>query len=209
MASGRNDMRGHWDSRYADSELVWSTEPNVFVRREVEGMIPGRALDLGTGEGRNAIWLAEQGWDVTGVDFSEAGLAKAERLAGSRDVRVTWVLADLLEFEPEPGAFDLVLLVYLHLPAEWRRTVLVRAAAALAPGGTLLIVGHDRSNLEEGVGGPRDPAVLYTAEELIGDLPPGLEVERAERVTRTVEAEGHGGPGVALDALVRARRPAG
>lgn len=168
-------------------------------------MGPGQALDLGCGAGRNAVWLAERSWNVTAVDFSQAGLAKARRLAESRGVRVEWLLADLLDYRPPADAFDLVLVLYVHLPGEERRLVLGRAAAALAPGGTLLVVGHDLSNLSEGYGGPRNPEVLFTPEDLAPELP-GLVIERAERVRRPIPADG--GEVEAIDALVRATRPA-
>lgn len=196
--------REHWDERYATDELVWRAEPNVFLVGEVEDMTPGRALDLACGEGRNALWLAERGWRVVAVDFSAAGLAKGRRLADLRGVDVEWVEADVLEWRPEPGSFDLVIVMYLQLPAEDLRRVLGSAAAALAPGGTLLVVGHDRANLAEGFGGPPDLSVLYDPDQVAGDVA-GLTIERAERVRRQVETPE--GVRVALDALVRARRP--
>src|SRR5689334_5266073 len=107
-----------WDERYAAADLVWSAEPNRFVAEELADLPPGRALDLATGEGRNAIWLARRGWDVTGVDFSQVALDKGRRLAG--DTVVRWVCADATRWE-EPASYDLVLLAYLQLPAEGRR----------------------------------------------------------------------------------------
>ncbi|HUY30388.1 MAG TPA: class I SAM-dependent methyltransferase [Acidimicrobiales bacterium] len=190
-----------WDARYAVDELVWRAEPNRFVVEEVHDLAPGRALDLACGEGRNAVWLAQQGWRATGVDFSTVALEKAARLAASRDVEVEWIAADLTSFEPPEAAFDLVLLCYVHLVAAERAALHAGAARALAPGGTILVVGHDLANLTEGVGGPQDPAVLFTPEDVVRDLA-GLEIVRAESVRRPVE-----GSGDAIDALVRARRP--
>ena len=89
-----------WDRRYEGSDLLWTAEPNRFLVAEVAGLEPGRALDVGTGEGRNAVWLAEQGWRVTGVDFSAVGLEKARHLATARGVEVEWVLADLSHYQP-------------------------------------------------------------------------------------------------------------
>jgi SAM-dependent methyltransferase len=117
---------------------------------------------------------------------------------------VTWVEADVVEWQPEDASFDVVAVMYLHLPAGQRRRALAHAAAALAPEGILLVVGHDTSNLLEGTGGPQDPEVLFSPEEIARDLP-GLRVERAERVTRTVVSEA--GEATAIDALVRAVRP--
>jgi 2-polyprenyl-3-methyl-5-hydroxy-6-metoxy-1,4-benzoquinol methylase len=89
-----------WDQRYAGRELVWTAEANRFLVQEVDGMAPGRALDLACGEGRNAVWLAERGWQVTGVDFSEVGLEKARQFADSRGVPAEWIAADLLDYRP-------------------------------------------------------------------------------------------------------------
>lgn len=195
--------REDWDARYREAELVWGAEPNRFLVAEVEQLAPGRALDLACGEGRNAVWLARQGWDVVAVDFSEVALEKARRRAEHEGVELELVSADLLEYRPASRAFDLVLVLYLHLPAGERRAVLARAADALAPGGTFLLVGHDADNLADGTGGPSDPAVLYTPDEIAAELP-GLVIEKTERVLRDVD----GAERPAIDALVRAVRPA-
>jgi 2-polyprenyl-3-methyl-5-hydroxy-6-metoxy-1,4-benzoquinol methylase len=199
---GRGE-REDWNRRYAESELLWSAKPNRFLVMEVAGMTPGRALDLACGEGRNAIWLAERGWRVTAVDFSDVGLAKAQRLAARRGVDVDWQLADLRDYRPPHESFDLALVLYLHLAADARRLVLARAAEALAPAGMLLVIGHDLTNLTDGHGGPKNPAVLFTPEAVAGELA-GLAIERAERVLRPVAV--NGGTVDAIDALVRGRR---
>ena len=196
--------REHWDERYGTEELIWKAEPNRFLVEELDALAPGRALEVACGEGRNAVWLASKGWRVTGADFSRAGLAKAQRLATGRGVEVTWVEADVVEWRPPTASFDLVVVMYLHLPAEQRRQALAHATAALAPGGVLLVVGHDTSNLLKGTGGPQDPAVLFTPEEIVEDLS-GLQIEREEQVKRTVVTDA--GEATAIDALVRAVRP--
>ena len=192
-----------WDERYGTEELIWKADPNRFLVEELDPLAPGRALDVACGEGRNAVWLAAKGWHVTGVDFSRAGLAKAARTARDRGVQVTWVEADVVEWQPALASFDAVVVMYLHVPAEQRRRALARAVGALAPGGVMLVVGHDATNLLQGTGGPQDAAVLFTPHELAEDLA-GLEIERAERVTRSVITEA--GEATAIDALVRARR---
>jgi len=188
-----------WDKRYAGTELVWTAEPNRSVVEELQALPPGRALDLGAGEGRNAIWLAHRGWQVTAVDFSAVGLEKGRRLAETSRAAVDWVHADLREYQPEESVFQLVLVAYLQLREADLHGVLRRAAAALAPGGVLLVVGHDVTNLTEGTGGPPDPAVLYTPESIVRPLSE-LTVLRAERVRRPT------GAGEAVDTLVRAVR---
>ena len=195
--------RHAWDERYRGSELLWTAEPNRFLVAETAGLEPGRALDLACGEGRNAVWLASRGFAVTGVDFSEVALGKAARLAEARGVDVEWVAADLLAYEPAPRSFDLVVVLYLQLPEAELRPVLRGAAAAVAPGGTFFLVAHDRTNLAEGHGGPRDARVLYSAGDVVAELD-GFEVVRAERVERDVQTPE--GERIALDALVRAVR---
>ena len=207
MRKGTGVDAEDWDERYAATDVVWSIEPNRFVAQEVADLPPGRAVDLAAGEGRNAIWLASRGWEVTAVDFSGVGIDKGRELAG--DVEVDWVVADVLEWEPD-APYDLALLIYLQVPAPQRREAVRRAHAALAPGGTLLVVAHDTTNLTEGVGGPQDASVLMTAEDVLADLE-GLphEVVRAERVERpvTVQEEHRGEVDrVALDCLVRVVR---
>jgi SAM-dependent methyltransferase len=200
-----------WDERYAATELVWSATPNQFVAAELADLRPGRALDLATGEGRNALWLAERGWEVTAVDFSQVGLDKGRTLQTQhprgRDLHVDWVHDDALTYDPGPVSFDLALVAYLQLPADERRTAVRRAFDCLTDGGTLLLVAHDSTNLTEGTGGPQDPEVLYTAEEVLGDLDgERFDVVRAERVPRVVPAndEHRGEPDrTAYDALVR------
>ena len=190
-----------WDERYRQAEWVWSLAPNRFVAEQLAGLSPGRALDLACGEGRNALWLARRGWRVTAVDFSEVALDKGRERAAKDGLQLDWVAADLTVYVPEPGGFDLVLIAYLHLHPDDMQAVLSRAADALAPGGTLFVVGHDATNPAEGVGGPQDSSILYTPDVIAASLGP-LRIERAERVTRPVD----GAPRPAIDTLVIARQ---
>ena len=194
-----------WDERYRGAELVWGAKPNRWVEQEVTGLVAGRVLDLACGEGRNSVWLAQRGWQVTGVDFSAEAISKARALAAEVAEPIEWLCADVTEFQ-RPAAFDLALIVYLHLAADQRRAAVAAGWAALAPGGTLIVIAHDSDNLADGVGGPQDPAVLYTAADVAADLARlDLEatIERAERVERPVD----GADRPALDVLFRARKP--
>jgi SAM-dependent methyltransferase len=192
-----------WDDRYQATDLVWGGDPNQFVAAEFDTLQPGRALDLGAGEGRNAIWLASRGWQVTAVDFSEVAIGRGRVLADDRGLTLDWVVADLRDYVPKPGGFDAVIIAYLHLVARELAIILERAAAALTPGGRILVVGHDLSNLEGGVGGPQIPEILYTPETIAAHLS-GLTILRAERVRRrVVTAEGTTD---AIDTLVSAVR---
>lgn len=201
-----------WDRRYAESERVWSAGPNQFVESEVADLSPGRAIDVAAGEGRNSIWLAEHGWHVTALDFSRVALDKGRAIHERRGTAlpVEWVHGDAVRDDLGTDRYDLAVLAYLQLPAEQRRTAVRRAFATLRDGGTLLVVGHDSTNLTEGTGGPQDPSVLYTAEEIIADLDgERFHVVRAERVVRGVPAPADDpgqGPRTAYDAVVRVVR---
>jgi SAM-dependent methyltransferase len=192
--------REDWNRRFRERGLVHGGEPDPTVVSELEPLAPGRVLDLGCGQGRNGAWLAHRGWEVTGVDFSDVALGAARAAAPEAE----WVEADLRDYEAGSD-YDLVLYAFVQLPAAERRAVLERAEAALASGGTLLVVGHDLLNLTEGWAGPSDPSVLFTPEDVIAELP-GLTIERAERVRRPVTDE-DGRLQVQVDTVVRAVAP--
>ena len=192
--------RERWDRRHAGEAPIESPEPDPTLIEAVRGLPPGLALDLGSGDGRNAVWLAGRGWRVTAVDFSSVALDRGRARAAERGIEIDWVLADLLEWEPPRARFDLVSLIFIHLPPEERRRVYDRAAGAVAPGGTLLIVAHDRTNLTDGAGGPQDPDVLFTPDEVAADLE-GFTLQRTEAVRRPAP-DGRG----PIDAVVIAVR---
>lgn len=159
--------REDWNRKYEETEQLWAATPNRTFAGEAAALPPGRALGLACGEGRHAVWLAERGWRVTAVDFSEVAIAKARGRAAHEQVEVEFHCSDLVTYEPERRAFDLVLVLFLQLAADARRLVLSRASEALAPDGTFLLVGHDLANLTEGVGGPSDASVLYTPDDIV------------------------------------------
>jgi SAM-dependent methyltransferase len=193
-----------WDERYSGSDLVWSTTPNMFVVEETESLTPGRVLDLAGGEGRNAIWLAARGWDAELVEFSDVALQRGRALAAERGVTIATTLADVTA-APALDAADLVLLCYLQLPQGPLARALRHAASLVAPGGRLLVIAHERDNLEHGVGGPPDPDMLPTVAQVVAAIEgTGLSIERAEQVRRPVETEGRTRD--AIDLVVRAVR---
>ena len=193
-----------WDARYADSERVWSLGPNQFVEAALADLPPGRAVDLAAGEGRNAVWLASRGWDVTAVDFSRVALERGR--ATAPDAGVTWVCADVLTWQSGAEPYDLAVLAYLQLEASGRRKAARTAFDCLRPGGTFFLVAHDSSNLTEGTGGPQDPSVLMTADDVLADLgDASYDVVEASRVERRV-AGPDGTERTAYDALVRVVR---
>jgi SAM-dependent methyltransferase len=208
-----NRNKAAWNQRYTDSELVWSAAPNIWVEQLTQDLPPGKALDIAAGEGRNALWLAARGWHATAVDFSVVALRRAASLAkeqlGDEAGTLVTLEADVETWAPPARSYDLVLVVYLHLPKQQRSAILAAAAQAVAPGGTLLIVGHDLENLASGHGGPQDPSVLYRPGDVVADIEPAqLIVVRAETVARSL-TDGQGQPAKALDALVLARRAVG
>lgn len=190
-----------WDERYRASELVWGAPPNVWVRSRLADVTPGRAVDLACGEGRNAVWLAQRGWEVIGVDFSPVAIEKARRLDAHG--AVDWQVADATTFAPAQPV-DLALLCYLQFAAMERKQAVRSAASALAPGGTLLVIAHDSRNPHDGTGGPQDAAVLYTAADVVGDLDAtGLRIVEAGEALRPVQ----GADRPAIDCLVLATAP--
>jgi len=187
-----------WDTRYREAAqsraTVWSLEPNEWVVEVLADMTPGVAVDLAAGEGRNALWLASLGWQVTAVDFAGVGLAAGAARAEQSGVVVSWRQADATTWaSAEP--VDLVLIAYLQLPRAELARVIRNATSALAPGGTLALIAHDRANT---VGGPQDPDVLTTVADLT-DAATGLDIvdcRQRERVTSN---------GTALDTVLIAR----
>jgi SAM-dependent methyltransferase len=196
--------RSDWNRRYQEKDIPWSDEPNRFLVEEAGSLEPRRALDVACGAGRNAVWLAEKGWEVDAVDFSDVAIEQARSLGGARNVDVNWIVADIeRDWAPVERAYDLVIVFYLQVPLESMRRVIRRCAAAVAPDGTFLLVGHDLENLDKGHGGPWNPDVLYTPDDVVSELS-GLEVLEADRRLRPVETED--GTVNAIDCLVRAVR---
>ncbi|SDY56426.1 Methyltransferase domain-containing protein [Modestobacter sp. DSM 44400] len=166
--------RGAYEDRYRSSAALWSGRPNAQLVAEAADLAPGTALDVGCGEGADALWLAERGWRVTGVDFADTALARAAGYAEERGpevaARVCWEQADLTAWTPPASAFDLVSAHFFHLPGDQRRGVFGRLADAVAPGGTLLIVGHSAMDLHASMHRPDIPGMFWTAEEIADSL---------------------------------------
>jgi thioredoxin reductase/SAM-dependent methyltransferase len=200
--------RAWWDERYRSAPELWSGRPNAVLVAEAADLPPGRALDAGSGEGGDALWLADRGWQVTAVDLSAVAVDRGARAAEERGLtaRTVWRQADLTEWAPPAATFDLVCSSFLHLPAGTREPVLVGLAAAVVPGGTLLVVGHDHSDVHATVGRPDLPEFFASPEQLAALLDPAeWQVEVAEaRPRRAVDPEGREVD--IADAVLRARR---
>ncbi len=195
-----------WDERHRAGDFEGHGPNPTLAAALAEGDPsgpPGTALELACGSGTNAVWLAGRGWNVTAVDWSPIGLENGRAKAAETGVSIEWLERDLFSWLPPARAFDLVVIVYLHLPPQERSPVYSHAAAAVAPGGRLVIIGHDRLQALEGVPGP-DPDRLFTAGEIAAPLvaaDPELRVEQ-ERVVRRVAPPEHG----PIDALLTLRR---
>lgn len=184
---GRGDPQRFWDQRFLDAGgHPFGIEPNATVAEVVAPLPPGDALDLGAGDGRNALWLADRGWRVTAVDISEVALEHMHEAAWGRGWDLTTVHVDLRDWMPPEDTFDLVLLSFIHLEQPARGRLHAAAAAALRAGGHLVLVAHDRSNLAAGFGGPQDEAVLPVVGEVTAELA-GLRIDRAEVIERRPE----------------------
>jgi 2-polyprenyl-3-methyl-5-hydroxy-6-metoxy-1,4-benzoquinol methylase len=180
-----------WEERYSGEEQIWSGEPNPQLVAEVSALPPGTALDVGSGEGGDVIWLAQQGWTVTGADFSANGLARAARHAADAGVadRTHWWQVDARTFAAEGRSFDLVTTHFLHPPDGGMAAVTALLAEAVAPGGHLLVVGHAPSEAFSQLASSHHRA-MFVAADLVPSLPDGFEVLVIEQRPRTVVREG-------------------
>jgi thioredoxin reductase/SAM-dependent methyltransferase len=193
-----------WDERYRSGPQIWSGDPNPVLVTEVAGLPPGTAFDAGTGEGADACWLAAHGWQVTAADISSVALQRAADRADTLGLDITWLHADLTG-TPALGTYDLVTAHYLHAPKTARESLFRHLAAAVAPGGTLLMVGHDPSDQATTMPRPHLAEMGWTAGELAASLGEGWTIEVAE--ARPRRATGADGRKVTIsDAVLRARR---
>jgi thioredoxin reductase/2-polyprenyl-3-methyl-5-hydroxy-6-metoxy-1,4-benzoquinol methylase len=199
-----------WEERYRSRPAVWSGHPNPQLVAEAAELPAGRALDVGSGEGADAIWLAQRGWRVTAVDISSTALERAATAAAATGAqvagRIDWTHADLREQAPAESAYDLVSSQFMHLPGEARRVLFARLAGAVAPGGTLLIVGHHPSDLRTMAHRMHFPEMMFTGEEVASSLDPTTwQVLAAEARPRTV-TDPEGRDVTIHDAVLVARR---
>ena len=190
-----------WEERYATAPALWSGRVNPTLAAQAGDLPPARALDVGCGEGADVLWLAEQGWQATGLDWSEVALARAAAHAAAAGLtdRVEWVRGDVADWQPPAGAYDLITAHFLHPEAELRHELVPRLAAGVAPGGTLLWVGHSLDEARAAVWGA---GRFATAAEVLADLDPQeWDVVVAEALPRPADHHGHD-----ADEVVRLRR---
>jgi 2-polyprenyl-3-methyl-5-hydroxy-6-metoxy-1,4-benzoquinol methylase len=190
-----NHTNAFWDNRFADAAYAYGTQPNVYFKQQLDAISkPGRLLLLAEGEGRNAVYAAQQGWKVTAVDFSEKGRTKALALAAEKGVSVEYILANIQSYDMlSDGPWDAIGLIYFHLSTEQRSAIHQKCAQALKPGGALILEAFHLKQIERLSGGPKDLDMLYT-QRLLADDFVGLEVLEAMEITTVLqEGEGHKG----------------
>lgn len=192
-----------WDERYSSDDYAYGTEPNAFLAARASRLPRGHMLCLGEGEGRNAVWLAEQGHEVTAVDASAVGLEKARRLAASRGTTITTVHADLAEYPIEPGAWDGIVSIFCHLPPTLRADLHRRCVAGLRPGGLMLLEAYTPRQVGRGTGGPPSAELMMDAQTLRAELA-GLDLMELQECEREVhEGAFHNGLGAVVQLVAR------
>lgn len=196
-----------WDVRYAAAPYFYGTTPNGFLAASLPHIRQsgGAVLSLGEGEGRNAVFLAQAGFKVTGVDASRVGLQKAQQLADARGVSIETITADLADFDFGLARFDAIVSIFCHLSQPLRSELHRRAKAALRPGGAFLLEAYTSEQLRFATGGPRDAGLFYSAAELREDFS-GFEINLAQEHQREV-VEGTGHTGMAAVVQFVATRP--
>ncbi len=199
-----------WDERYRSAGALWSGNPNRYLVSEVSELRPGTALDAGCGEGADALWLAARGWRVTGTDVSAVALGRAARHAAEEGPaiagRIDWVRTDLIGWDPGVARYDLVSSQYLHLPPGAREALLRSLAGAVAPGGTLLVVGHHPSDLQTTMPRPPMPELFFTGEDIVPLLDPGDWTVITDAAPQRCAPDPDGRPVMIRDTVFRARR---
>ncbi len=182
-----------WDQRYADSEYVYGTHPNEFFKQELDKLVPGKILLPADGEGRNAVYAAEKGWIVSAFDQSDEGRKKALRLASGRNVTIEYEIRDLETTEYPADHFDAIALVFVHSSAKNRRQIYLNLMRFLKPGGTLILIGYSKEQLQYNTGGPKEISMLFSEDELIEDFA-GLQIKSIRKIeTMIQEGDFHSG----------------
>jgi cyclopropane fatty-acyl-phospholipid synthase-like methyltransferase len=193
-----------WDERFSEPGYAYGTEPNEFLASQKRYFKPGlKALAVADGEGRNGVWLAQQGLDVLSVDQSAVGLAKARELAAQRGVSIRTEQVDLTTWNWPEGEFDAVVAIFIHFPPAVRARMHERMYAALKPGGVLILEAFTPKQLEYKTGGPQDPAMLYTMEMLRMDFPAGERLLLEEMITGLNEGPYHRGQSAVVRLVLR------
>ena len=198
-------MKEHWDERYSAEEYIYGTRPNAWFAEKLSGINPGKLLLPAEGEGRNAVFAATLGWDVSAFDQSEEGKKKALKLAAGKGVAINYTIADLTTFNCHEAHFDAIALIFVHMPVEIRQMVHQNLIKCLKPGGYLILEAFTKKQIQNTSGGPRTELLLYESEYLQNDLSE-LEIIEFEETT-TVLSEGPLHQGEAFVLRLLAHKP--
>lgn len=199
----KNDMSDFWDKRYVSEEYVYGIEPNHFFKESVDALEVGKLLLPAEGEGRNAVYAALQGWNVSAFDISSEGRGKAIKLAADNDVSIDYKVAGFGEFNAEQESFDVIALIYAHVPASDREAYYQKCVGWLKPGGTLILEGFSKKQLGLDSGGPKSLEMLFSLEELTAELK-GLTIEKGLETKITLsEGAHHQGEGEVVRIIAR------
>jgi len=192
-----------WNTRYSTPDYAYGTEPNDFLAAVATRIPPGRVLSIADGEGRNGVFLATLGYDVTSVDSSSVGLAKAQRLADSRGVHITTIVADLADYAIAPESWEGIVSIFCHLPPPLRRRVHEQVGRGLTPGGLYVLEGYSVEQLRHGTGGPNSVELLLTLDALRAELA-GLDLLHAVEIERDIhEGTLHAGRSAVVQVIAR------
>lgn len=204
MSDANPSPADRWNDRYGGQEFFYGTEPNSFLASAANHLTPGDALCLADGEGRNGVYLAGLGHRVTSVDMSEAGMAKAARLAADRGVALRTQVADLADYDLGEQRWDLIVSIFAHTPPPVRQRVHAAAVKALRPGGRLVLEAYTPDQLGRGTGGPPAPELMMTLDGLRDELA-GLTIETGQELVRPItEGRGHTGDGAVVQVVALA-----
>ena len=182
-----------WNQRYAESEYVYGTNPNEFFKQELDKLVPGKILLPAEGEGRNAVYAAEKGWNVAAFDQSDEGRKKALRLAAERGVTIEYQIRDLETNDYPVDHFDAIALVFVHTPALKRQQIHHNLIRFLKPGGTLILIGYSKEQLQYNSGGPKEASMLFSQDELKEDFSDLHDVSIEKLVSEVEEGDFHRG----------------
>ncbi len=186
----KNDMSEFWDKRYASEEYVYGIEPNHFLKESLDALEPGDILFPAEGEGRNAVYAAIQGWNVSAFDISSEGKEKAVKLASENTVSIDYKVAGFDEFNAKQESYDVIALIYAHVPASDREAYYQKCVGWLKPGGTLILEGFSKKQLGLDSGGPKSLEMLFSLDELTTELK-GLTIEKGLETKITLSEGAH------------------
>lgn len=196
-------MKNFWDERYGEESYAYGVKPNLFFREELLNLEPKNLLVPAEGEGRNAVFAAENGWTVTAFDYSEKAKEKAIKLARNRHVDINYEVVDFKNFSADSESFDCIALVYVHIPPDERKSVHKKMVKYLKPGGSLILESFSKNQIERNTGGPKNIDMLYSENELLSDFSE-LDIVKIETLeTELAEGEFHTGTASVIRLIAR------